>query len=178
MSGPGAGLGAGGLHAVPGGRETAAEPQRGARPIFVLNGPNLGLLGQREPDTYGAATLADIEALCRAEAAQHGLGIDFRQSEHEGTLVEWLHEAHRGACAVVLNPAGYGHSSVALLDAMLAIAPPVIECHLSNLARREAFRHTTRTAAAAAGVIFGFGARSYVLAVRAAAELARTPHAA
>jgi 3-dehydroquinate dehydratase-2 len=121
----GSAAGTGGLHAVPGGRETAAEPQRGARPIFVLNGPNLGLLGQRQPDTYGAATLADIEALCRAEAAQHGLGIDFRQSEHEGTLVEWLREAHRGA-----------------------------------------------------GVIFGFGARSYVLAVRAAAELARTPHAA
>jgi len=181
MSGPGAmgsAAGPSGLHAVPGGREPAAEPQRGARPIFVLNGPNLGLLGRREPDTYGSATLADVEALCRAEAAQHGLATDFRQSEREGELVEWLHEADRAACAVVLNPAGYGHTSIALLDAMLAISVPVIECHLSNLARREAFRHTTMTAAGAAGVIFGFGARSYVLAVRAAADLARTPHAA
>ena len=167
-----------GLHAVPAGRDVAAQPSRTVRPIFVLNGPNLSRLGMREPGIYGSATLADIEALCRAEAAHHGLAIDFRQSEREGELVEWLHEADAAASAVVLNPAGYGHTSVAILDAMLAIATPVIECHLSNLARREAFRHTTRTAAGAAGVIFGFGARSYALAVRAAAELARTPHAA
>lgn len=167
-----------GLHSVPSGRDVRPEPDREARPIFVLNGPNLSRLGTREPETYGAATLAEIEAMCRAEAAHHGLATDFRQSEREGELVEWLHEAHDAACAVVLNPAGYGHTSVAILDAMLAIAPPVIECHLSNLARREAFRHTTMTAAGASGVIFGLGPRSYVLAVRAAAELARTPHAA
>jgi 3-dehydroquinate dehydratase-2 len=167
-----------GLHAVPSGRDLKAEPMREARPVFVLNGPNLSRLGSREPETYGAATLDDIAALCRAEAAHHGLAIDFRQSEREGELIEWLHEADQAACAVVLNPAGYGHTSVAILDAMLAIRPPVIECHLSNLARREAFRHTTMTAAGAAGVIFGFGPRSYVLAVRAAAELARTPAAA
>jgi 3-dehydroquinate dehydratase-2 len=167
-----------GLHAVPGGRDGEAEPYRTARPIFVLNGPNLARLGTREPETYGRATLGEIEAMCRAEAANHGLAIEFRQSEREGELVEWLHEADHAACAVVLNPAAYGHTSIAILDAMLAISVPVIECHLSNLARREAFRHTTVTAAGAAGVIFGFGARSYVLAVRAAAELARTPHAA
>jgi 3-dehydroquinate dehydratase-2 len=167
-----------GLHSVPSGRDIKAEPNRESRPIFVLNGPNLSRLGTREPATYGTATLADIEAMCRAEAAHHGLATDFRQSEREGELVEWLHEAHEAACAVVLNPAAYGHTSIAMLDAMLAITVPVVECHLSNLAKREAFRHATMTAAGAAGVIFGFGPRSYVLAVRAAAELARTPAAA
>ncbi len=141
-------------------------------PIYILNGPNLGRLGTREPGIYGATTLAGIEAMCREEALRHALSIVFRQTEREGELIEWLHETDEAACAVVLNPAGYGHTSVAILDAMLAIRPPVIECHLSNIARREPFRHTTMTAAGAAGVIFGFGPRSYVLAVRAAAELA------
>jgi len=142
------------------------------RPIFVLNGPNLNLLGTREPGTYGTRTLADIEALCRREAEAAGFAIAFRQTQREGELVEWLHEADEGAAAVVLNPAAYGHTSIALLDAILAIVAPVVECHLSNIAAREPFRHTTLTARAARGVIFGFGPRSYALAVRAAAELA------
>ena len=142
-------------------------------PVHVLNGPNLGRLGVREPGIYGDATLADIEALCRAEAEALGLGLSFRQSEREGELIEWLHRADAEACAVIINPAGYGHNSVAILDAMLSLGVPVIECHLSNLAKREPWRHTTRTAAGARGVIFGFGPLSYVLAVRAAAALVR-----
>lgn len=143
------------------------------KPIWVLNGPNLGRLGRREPSVYGTATLADVEALARATAGELGFSVEFRQSEREGELVEWLHAADEASCAVVLNPAGYGHTSVALLDAMLSIGVPVIECHLSNLARREAFRHTTVTAAGAAGVVFGFGPMGYALAVRAAAALVR-----
>ena len=141
------------------------------KPIFVLNGPNLSRLGLREPGVYGTATLADVRALCEATAAELGHGVDFRQTEREGQLVEWLHEAHDQAVAIVLNPAGYGHTSVALLDAVLSIAPPVIECHLSNIAAREPFRRTTLTARAARGVISGFGAHSYALAVRAAAHI-------
>ena len=141
------------------------------KPIFVLNGPNLSRLGKREPGVYGTATLADIEALCRAEAQALGHAIDFRQSEREGELIEWLHAADDAACAVVLNPAAYGHTSIALLDAIQSIAVPVIECHLSNIAAREPFRHTTLTARACRGAIFGFGATSYILAIRAAAAL-------
>ncbi len=141
------------------------------KPIFVLNGPNLSRLGLREPGVYGTATLADVRALCEATAAELGHGVDFRQTEREGELVEWLHAAHDHAIAVVLNPAGYGHSSVALLDAILSIAPPTIECHLSNIAAREPFRHTTLTARACRGVISGFGTQSYALAIRAAAHL-------
>lgn len=142
--------------------------------MFVLNGANLNRLGQREAGLYGTVTLAEIEELCRREAAAAGYSIDFRQSNREGELVEWLHEADEGAAAVVLNPAAYGHTSIALLDAILSISTPVIECHLSNIAAREPFRHTTLTARAAKGVVFGFGAQSYAIAVRAAAELART----
>lgn len=160
------------LRAVPKARSTS-EAETPARPIFVLNGPSLNLLGRREPALYGTATLADIRALCEAEAAEHDLAIDFRQTNREGELVDWLHEADGAACAVVINPAAYGHSSIAILDAMLGVGVPVIECHLSNLARREAFRHTTVTAAGAAGVIFGLGSASYALAIRAAAGLVR-----
>lgn len=140
-------------------------------PIFILNGPNLSRLGHRDPTLYGTTTLAQIEALCRAEAATLGHQIDFRQSNHEGKLVDWLHEADTAASAVVLNPAAYGHTSIALLDAIQSIAVPVIECHLSNIAARESMRHTTLTARACKGAIFGFGAMSYTLAIRAAAAL-------
>jgi len=143
------------------------------KPIFVLNGPNLNRLGRRDPAQYGTATLADIEALCQTEAAALGHTIDCRQSNHEGQLVEWLHEADDAASAVVLNPAAYGHTSIALLDAIESIGVPVIECHLSNIAAREAVRHTTLTSAACRGAIFGFGAMSYQLAIRAAAALVR-----
>lgn len=141
------------------------------KPIFILNGPNLSRLGKREPGVYGTTTLDDIEALCREEARALSQEIDFRQTEREGELVEWLHLADEWASAVVLNPAAYGHTSVALLDAIQSISVPVIECHLSNIAAREPFRHTTLTARACKGAIFGFGAISYTLAIRAAAAL-------
>ena len=140
--------------------------------IFVLNGPNLNLLGSREPEIYGSDTLDDIAATLSARADKLGLALDIRQSNHEGHLIDWLHEAQdRGAKAVILNPGGYGHTSVALHDAVKAIATPVIEVHLSDPDTRERFRHTDLVALAAASVIKGHGARGYVLALDAAARL-------
>ncbi|MEJ0058853.1 MAG: type II 3-dehydroquinate dehydratase [Terricaulis sp.] len=141
------------------------------KPIFVLNGPNLNLLGTREPEIYGRSTLADIEKACAARAAAFGLAIAFRQSNIEGQLVDWLHEARDKASAVVLNAGAYTHTSIALHDAIKAIGVPVIETHLSNPATREPFRHISHISTAAAGVIAGFGAQSYVLAIEAAAGL-------
>lgn len=142
------------------------------KPIHVLSGPNLNLLGVREPDIYGRETLADIEARCVARAAQFGLSVVCRQSNHEGQLIDWVQEARDNACALVINPAGYGHTSIALLDALKTLAIPVIECHLSNPAAREAFRRHTYVSLAATGVVSGFGGASYELAVEAAAGLA------
>lgn len=142
-----------------------------SKPIYVLNGPNLNMLGQREPSVYGSATLADVEALCRAFAEKLGFSIEFRQSNHEGTLVDWLHEAHRNACGVALNAGAYTHTSIALHDAIKAITPPVVELHLSNVHAREAFRHHSAIAPAARGVICGFGPKSYTLAIAALADL-------
>jgi 3-dehydroquinate dehydratase-2 len=142
------------------------------KPIYVLNGPNLNLLGSREPHIYGHATLADIEQLCAARAAQLGRGIVFRQSNIEGELVDWLQEGRDKAAAIVLNAGAYTHTSVALHDAIKAIGIPVIETHLSNPAAREDFRHVSLVGRAAKGVIAGFGATSYLLAVEAAALLA------
>ncbi len=144
-----------------------------AKPIYVLNGPNLNLLGTREPDIYGHATLADIEKACADRAGQLGRGIVFRQSNVEGELVDWLQEARDKGCAVILNAGAYTHTSVALHDAIKAIGVPVIETHLSNPAAREEFRHVSLVGKAAKGVIAGFGAASYLLAVEAAALLAR-----
>ena len=143
-----------------------------AKPIYVLNGPNLNLLGSREPHIYGHATLADIEAACVARAAQLGCTVVFRQSNIEGELVDWLQEARDKAAAVVLNAGAYTHTSVALHDAIKAIPVPVIETHLSNPAAREDFRHVSLVGKAAKGVIAGFGATSYLLAIEAAALLA------
>jgi 3-dehydroquinate dehydratase-2 len=151
------------------------------RPIYVLNGPSLNLLGQRQPEIYGYSTLDDIRGLCEAKAAEAGFAVVFRQSNHEGELVDWIHEARREACALVINPAAYGHTSVALLDALKAAELPVVECHLSNPAAREEFRRHSYVSLAATGVIAGFGAMSYELAVAAAARLAsaaRSPTAA
>ncbi|CAN5301768.1 type II 3-dehydroquinate dehydratase [soil metagenome] len=139
--------------------------------IYVLNGPNLNLLGVREPDIYGRETLADIQALC--ERAADGATIVFRQTNHEGELIDWVQEARVEASALVLNPAGYGHTSVALLDALKALSIPIVECHLSNPAARERFRHRTYVSLAATGVISGFGSQSYELAVLAALRLVR-----
>ena len=140
--------------------------------IFVLSGPNLNLLGTREPEIYGYATLKDVEDQCRAKAADLGFEIDFRQSNHEGVLIDWIQEARLKACAVVLNPAGYGHTSVAILDSLKTLAIPIVECHLSNPAAREEFRRSTYVSLAATGIVSGFGAKSYELAIEAAAALA------
>lgn len=140
-----------------------------AETIFVINGPNLNALGKREPGIYGGKTLADIQADCERAGAELGYGIEFRQSNHEGDLVDWLHEANDKAVGVALNPAAYGHRSIALLDAVRAISVPVVEIHLSNIHAREPFRHTTMVSAAAKGVICGFGPASYTLALVALA---------
>jgi 3-dehydroquinate dehydratase-2 len=138
--------------------------------IYVLNGPNLNLLGVREPDIYGYETLADVQAIC--EKAAGNATIVFRQTNHEGELIDWVQEARTEASAVVLNPAGYGHTSVALLDALKALSIPIVECHLSNPAARERFRHKTYVSLVATGVVAGFGPQSYELAVKAAVKLA------
>ena len=139
------------------------------KPIYVLSGPNLNLLGSREPDIYGAATLAEIQSLCEARAATLGQSIVFRQTNHEGELIDWVQEAGREAAALVLNAAGYGHTSVALHDALRTIKIPIVECHLSNPAAREAFRHQSYVTQVATGVVAGFGPQSYLLAIEAAA---------
>jgi 3-dehydroquinate dehydratase II len=140
--------------------------------VFVLNGPNLNLLGLREPEIYGSDTLDDIAGACEDRARELGFDIEFRQSNHEGHLIDWLHEANAdGAKAVILNPGGYTHTSVALHDAIKAIGVPVIEVHLSNPHARETFRHRSYTAKAARGTIAGFGAVGYLLALDAAAKL-------
>ena len=139
------------------------------KPVFVLNGPNLNRLGTREPHIYGTTTLADIEALCRA--AVPGLAIDFRQSNHEGELVEWVHEAIDRAAAIVINPAAYSFTSIALLDALKMFPGPIIELHISNIHRREAHYHHSYISLAATAVIAGLGAAGYPAAVRAVAAL-------
>jgi len=139
------------------------------KPVFVLNGPNLNRLGTREPHIYGTTTLADIEALCRAVVP--GLAIDFRQSNHEGELVEWVHEAIDRAAAIVINPAAYSFTSIALLDALKMFPGPIIELHISNIHRREAHYHHSYISLAATAVIAGLGAAGYPAAVRAVAAL-------
>ena len=140
--------------------------------IFVLNGPNLNLLGVREPEVYGRDTLDDIAATLTARADELGVTLDIRQSNHEGHLIDWLHEAREaGAKAVLLNPGGYTHTSVALRDAVAASGVPVIEVHLSNPQARESFRRRSLISGVAKGTIAGFGALSYVLALDAGARL-------
>ena len=144
--------------------------------LYVLNGPNLNLLGVREPDIYGRETLDDVRALC--ERVADGATVVFRQTNHEGELIDWVQEAREKASALVINPAGYGHSSVALLDALKTLGIPVVECHLSNPAARERFRHRSYVSPVAAGVVSGFGPFSYELAVKAALRLAQEHRAA
>jgi 3-dehydroquinate dehydratase-2 len=140
--------------------------------IYVLNGPNLNLLGTREPEIYGGETLDEIAGTLEDRARELGLAVDVRQSNHEGHLIDWLHEAQaEGAKAVLLNAGGFTHTSIALHDAIKAIATPVIEVHLSNPHARESFRHRSLVAKAARGTIAGFGALSYLLALDAAARL-------
>ena len=139
--------------------------------VFILNGPNLNLLGVRDPSIYGRDTLGDIEERCTARAAALSLEIDFRQTNHEGQLVDWIQEARESADGIVLNAGALTHTSVALLDALSAAGLPVIEVHLSNIFRRESFRHHSYVSLAANGVICGLGAQGYELALDAIAGL-------
>jgi 3-dehydroquinate dehydratase-2 len=139
--------------------------------IAVLNGPNLNMLGSREPEKYGSATLDDVEALCAEVAEELGLAIDFRQTNGEGELITWVQECRGRAAGIVINPAGYTTTSIALLDALLAVELPVIEVHITNIHRREEFRHHSYVSKAATGVIAGLGVEGYALALRAMAQL-------
>ena len=139
--------------------------------VFVLNGPNLNLLGMREPEIYGRDTLDDVRRACEERAAVLGLNLDFRQSNHEGMLIDWVQEARETAAGLIINPAGYGHTSIALLDALLAAEKPVIEVHLSNIFRRDSYRHHSYVSLAARGLICGLGLKGYLLALDAMAEL-------
>lgn len=142
-----------------------------AKPVFVLNGPNLNRLGTREPDVYGATTLADIEAMCHQAALELGFAVTFRQSNHEGVLVDWIQEAGDTADGLVINPGAYTHTSVALQDAIRAAGLPVVEVHISNIFAREAFRHHSYVSPVARGIICGFGPNGYPLALRALADV-------
>lgn len=139
--------------------------------ILVLNGPNLNLLGVREPETYGYETLSDIEEACLERAAALGLNVEFRQSNHEGQLVDWIQEARASAEGIVINAGAFSHTSIAILDALTAAELPVVEVHLSNIYRRETFRHHSYVSRAAKGVICGLGAHGYELALDAMARL-------
>ncbi len=143
------------------------------KPILIVNGPNLNMLGSREPQIYGTATLADIEAACTARGAEEGLDIDFRQSNDEGELIGWVQKAGLGHVGIIINAGAYSHTSIALLDALLAADLPIIEVHLSNIFRREAFRHHSYVSHAATGVICGLGLSGYLLAIDAMARLIR-----
>ena len=149
----------------------APKNKAGTPSIYVLNGPNLNLLGRREPEVYGRDTLADIHTATVRHAASHGLTIEFRQSNHEGVLIDWLQEARTKAGGVILNAAGFSHTSVAILDACRALDRPLIEVHLSNPFRRESFRRHSFVSEAATGVICGLGATGYLLAIDALAGL-------
>lgn len=135
-------------------------------PLLILNGPNLNTLGTREPHIYGHDTLADVEALCVKAAAEYGRTVDFRQSNHEGVLIDWIQEARSGHDGVIINPAGYSHTSVALHDALALLeGKPIIEVHISNIHKRESYRHHSYVSSVADGVIAGCGVQGYALAI-------------
>jgi 3-dehydroquinate dehydratase II len=142
-----------------------------SRLVYILNGPNLNLLGKRQPEIYGHVTLADVEAECRALADELDLAIRFHQSNREYELIDWIHEARNDAGGIVINPAAFTHTSVAILDALNAFDAPVIEIHISNVHKREPFRHHSFVSARADGVIAGFGTQGYGLALRRVARL-------
>jgi len=153
-------------------RRKPAAPKKaaGKKPVYVLNGPNLNLLGTREPDIYGRTSLADVKAMVVREAKALGLSVDFRQTNAEGELVDWVQEARQKACGVIINGAAYTHTSVALHDALMAVTQPVIEVHISNIHKREPFRHHSYVSSVADGVIVGLGVQGYALALQAVAE--------
>jgi 3-dehydroquinate dehydratase-2 len=140
--------------------------------IYVINGPNLNLLGTREPQLYGLATLADVEKLCRSTAQRFALGVEFRQSNHEGEIIDWIHQARaEKAAGLVINPAGYTTTSVAILDALQTVQAPVIEVHITNIHAREEFRRHSYVSKAARAVVCGFGIEGYALAITGLAAL-------
>jgi 3-dehydroquinate dehydratase-2 len=143
-----------------------------AKTIHVLNGPNLNSLGVREPEKYGHSTLQDVEALCRKTAQRYGLEVDFRQTNREGELVDWFHEAKaKKVAGIVINPAGYTTTSVAILDAIFAVAIPTVEVHITNIHQREEFRHHSYISKGAKAVICGFGVEGYALAIQGLAGI-------
>jgi 3-dehydroquinate dehydratase-2 len=142
-----------------------------SRIVYVLNGPNLNLLGKRQPAVYGHETLADIEASCRRVGVELGLEIEFRQSNREYEIIDWIHEARERAGGIVVNPAAFTHTSVAILDALSTFEGPIIEVHISNIHKREPFRHHSYVSGVASGVIAGFGAQGYALALQRVARL-------
>jgi 3-dehydroquinate dehydratase-2 len=146
------------------------------KPIYILNGPNLNMLGTRQPEIYGAETLADIRRRTEMRAEALGFAVDFRQSNHEGVLVDWVQESREKASGLIVNFGAYTHTSVALLDALLSLDVPVIEVHLSNLYKREPFRHHSYISRAAAGMICGLGAKGYELALEALADRLQSDH--
>lgn len=143
-----------------------------SRLVYVLNGPNLNLLGKRQPHIYGHETLADVEAACRELASELDLDVRFHQSNREYEIIDWIHAAREEACGIVINPAAFTHTSVAILDALNAFDAPVIEVHISNVHKREAFRHHSFVSGRADGVIAGCGTQGYLLALRRIAQLA------
>jgi 3-dehydroquinate dehydratase II len=149
----------------------AARRPSAKKPVLVLNGPNLNMLGKRQPKIYGRETLADVEKACRAEAARLGLAIEFAQSNHEGVLVDLIQAARDKNSAIVINAGAYTHTSVALLDALNAAELPTVEVHISNIYKRESFRHHSYISPAAVGVIAGLGTQGYLMALQALARL-------
>ena len=142
-----------------------------SRLVYVLNGPNLNLLGKRQPHIYGHETLADVEAACRALAAELGLALRFHQSNREYEIIDWIHGARETASGLVINPAAFTHTSVAILDALNTFEGPILEVHISNVHKREAFRHHSYVSTVASGVIAGFGTQGYLLALQRIARL-------
>jgi len=153
----------------------AARRSPAKKPVLVLNGPNLNMLGKRQPKIYGRETLADVEKACRAEAARLGLAVEFSQSNHEGVLVDLIQAAREKNSAIVINAGAYTHTSVALLDALNAAELPTVEVHISNIYKRESFRHHSYISPAAVGVVAGFGADSYRLGLEALARYLESP---
>lgn len=141
--------------------------------VFILNGPNLNLLGKRQPEIYGRETLADVEAACRALTEASGLGLRFMQSNAEHQIIDWIHEAREAAAGIIINPGAFTHTSIAILDALNAFEGPVLEVHISNVHKRESFRHHSYVSLRADGVIAGFGVEGYALATRRMATLLR-----
>ncbi len=158
------------LHDLPPQYNKPAMSDSPTSPVFVLNGPNLNQLGTRQPEIYGTQTLAEIEAMVSAQASKLGLTVDFRQTNHEGVLIDWIQEARHKACGIILNAASLTHTSVGLFDAIVAAEKPLFEVHLSNPYAREAFRHKSYVSAVAKGVICGLGPQGYLHALDALAR--------